>query len=279
MVLDVRETPGNVKIILSRTHPDFIRALFDLEVPEVAEQIIEIKALAREAGYRTKVAVNSLDSKVDAVGACVGVRGSRIKNIVDELGGEKIDIVRWNDSSKLLIANSLKPAEVAEISTILDQIIAMGMVSVMDVEEVGPDPLVNELKMEPELAQQMVIRCAEQAKVVAQARADAKAEKKQAAADQKKSVGKTMEKTAEEPAAESTKEVAAEPAAEVTGSAEAAVEETAAAEPAAEAAVEETAAAEPAAEPAVEETAAEPAEETAKAEPGADVPAKPEQPE
>ncbi len=345
MVLDVRETPGNVKIILSRTHPDFIRALFELEVPEVAEHIIEIKALAREAGYRTKVAVNSLDSKVDAVGACVGVRGSRIKNIVDELGGEKIDIVRWNDSSKLLIANSLKPAEVAEISlsfelgratvvvvddqlslaigkrgqnvrlaarltnwdvdiltpdefnagldtleqtlrevegvdsTILDQIIAMGMVSVMDVEEVGPDPLVNELKMEPELAQQMVIRCAEQAKVVAQARADAKAEKKQAAADQKKSVGKTMEKTAEEPAAESTKEVAAEPAAEVTGSAEAAVEETAAAEPAAEAAVEETAAAEPAAEPAVEETAAEPAEETAKAEPGADVPAKPEQPE
>ena len=85
-------------------------------MPEVAEKIIEIKALAREAGYRTKVAVNSLDPKVDAVGACVGIRGSRIKNIVDELGGEKIDIVRWNDSSKILIANSLKPAEVAEIA-------------------------------------------------------------------------------------------------------------------------------------------------------------------
>ena len=120
MVLDVREQPGAVKIILSRTHPDFIRALFELEVPEVSEGIIEIKALSREAGYRTKVAVNSLDPKVDAVGACVGIRGSRIKNIVDELGGEKIDIVRWNDSSKILIANALKPAEVAEIALCLE---------------------------------------------------------------------------------------------------------------------------------------------------------------
>jgi N utilization substance protein A len=90
--------------------------LFEVEVPEVAERIIEIKAMAREAGHRTKIAVSSIDSKVDAVGACVGVRGSRIKNIVDELGGEKIDIVRWNESSQILIQNSLKPAEVVEIS-------------------------------------------------------------------------------------------------------------------------------------------------------------------
>ena len=116
MVLDCREQPGNVRVVLSRSHPDFIRALFELEVPEVAEGIIEIKAVAREAGYRTKVAVNSLDPKVDPVGACVGIRGSRIKNIVDELGGEKIDIVRWNDSSKLLISYALKPAEVSEIA-------------------------------------------------------------------------------------------------------------------------------------------------------------------
>ncbi len=243
MVLEVREAPGNVKIILSRTHPDFIRALFELEVPEVADEIIEIQALAREAGYRTKVAVNSLDPKVDAVGACVGVRGSRIKNIVDELGGEKIDIVRWNESSKMLIANALKPAEVAEIalcfelgratvvvtddqlslaigkrgqnvrlaarltgwdidiltpeefnvgldamekslrdvegidSTLIDQVIAMGMVSVMDIEEVGPEPFVNELGMEPELAQKVVIRCAEEAKRVAEAQAQAKKKK------------------------------------------------------------------------------------------------------
>lgn len=116
LILDVREAPHQVKIILSRSHPDFIRRLFELEVPEVAEKIIEIKALSREAGYRTKVAVSSIDTKVDAVGACVGVRGSRIKNIVDELGGEKIDIVRWNDSSQILIQNALKPAEVKDVS-------------------------------------------------------------------------------------------------------------------------------------------------------------------
>ncbi|MBX3357280.1 MAG: transcription termination/antitermination protein NusA [Phycisphaeraceae bacterium] len=116
LVLDVRDVGNQVKIVLSRSHPDFIKRLFEVEVPEVAERIIEIKAMAREAGYRTKIAVSSIDSKVDAVGACVGVRGSRIKNIVDELNGEKIDIVRWNESSQILIQNALKPAEVAEIS-------------------------------------------------------------------------------------------------------------------------------------------------------------------
>jgi N utilization substance protein A len=116
LILDVRDVGNQIKIVLSRSHPDFIKRLFEVEVPEVAERIIEIKAMAREAGYRTKIAVASIDSKVDAVGACVGVRGSRIKNIVDELNGEKIDIVRWNESSQILIQNALKPAEVAEIS-------------------------------------------------------------------------------------------------------------------------------------------------------------------
>ena len=116
LILDVRDTGSQVKIVLSRGHPDFIRRLFESEVPEVAEHIIEIKSMAREAGFRTKVAVASLDSKVDGVGACVGVRGSRIRNIVDELGGEKIDIVRWNESSQILIANALKPAEVEDVS-------------------------------------------------------------------------------------------------------------------------------------------------------------------
>ena len=115
-ILDVRDVGNQVKIVLSRAHPDFIKRLFEVEVPEVAERIIEVKAMAREPGHRTKIAVSSIDSKVDAVGACVGVRGSRIKNIVDELGGEKIDIVRWNESSQILIQNSLKPAEVVEIS-------------------------------------------------------------------------------------------------------------------------------------------------------------------
>lgn len=116
LLLDVREQGNQVKIVLSRAHEDFIRRLFEVEVPEVSERIIELKAMAREAGFRTKVAVASIDSKVDAVGACVGVRGSRIRNIVDELNGEKIDIVRWNESSQVLIQNALKPAEVAEIS-------------------------------------------------------------------------------------------------------------------------------------------------------------------
>jgi len=121
LVLEVREGQSRtghsgVKIVLSRTSKDFIKKLFELEVPEVAEGIIQIKALSREAGYRSKVAVMSTDSKVDAVGACVGVRGSRIKSIVDELNGEKIDIVRWNDSSTVLIGNALKPAEVNQIA-------------------------------------------------------------------------------------------------------------------------------------------------------------------
>lgn len=116
LILDVRDVGNQVKIVLSRAAPEFIRRLFEVEVPEVAERIIEIKAMAREPGHRTKIAVSSIDSKVDAVGACVGVRGSRIKNIVDELGGEKIDIVRWNESSQILIQNALKPAEVVEIS-------------------------------------------------------------------------------------------------------------------------------------------------------------------
>ncbi|MDF1810440.1 MAG: transcription termination factor NusA [Phycisphaerales bacterium] len=116
MILDVKDMGAQVKIYLSRGHPDFIRRLFEIEVPEVMERTIEIKAMSREAGYRTKMAVSSIDSKIDAVGACVGIRGSRIKTIVEELNGEKIDIVRWNESSQILIANALKPAEVNEIS-------------------------------------------------------------------------------------------------------------------------------------------------------------------
>ena len=218
LILDVKEISSQVKIILSRTHPDFIRKLFEQEVPEIAEKVIEIRALAREAGYRTKVAVATTDDKVDPVGACVGVRGSRIKNIVDELGGEKIDIVRWNDSSQVLISNSLMPAKVSEIAlcfelgratvvvdedqlslaigkhgqnvrlaarltgwdidiltpdeynqgierltncvksiegfddTIVDKLIALGVISVLDLEEVGTEPLVEELHLEPEKA-------------------------------------------------------------------------------------------------------------------------------
>ena len=222
LILDVKETSNQVKIVLSRTHPDFIRQLFGLEVPEINEKIIEIRALAREAGYRTKVAVVSFDEKVDPVGACVGVRGSRIKNIVDELGGEKIDIVRWNESSQVLVSNALMPAKVSEIAlcfelgratvvvdeeqlslaigkhgqnvrlaarltgwdidiltpeeynrgieqlansikavegvdeAIVDKLIALGVISVSDLEDVGVEPLVDELKIDSDIAAKLV---------------------------------------------------------------------------------------------------------------------------
>jgi N utilization substance protein A len=241
LILDVKESASQVKIILSRTHPDFIRRLFESEVPEIAEGIIEVRALAREAGYRSKVAVMSLDDKVDPVGACVGVRGSRIKNIVDELGGEKIDIVRWNESSQILVANALMPAKVSEIAlcfelgratvvveedqlslaigkhgqnvrlaarltgwdidiltpdeynqgierlatcvkgvagaddVLVDKLIALGIISVLDLDDVGPEPLVNELKLEPGLAEKLVEAADREAKSLT-----AEADRKQA---------------------------------------------------------------------------------------------------
>lgn len=114
-VVQVKKKGNKVMIILSRTHPSLVRELFELEVPEIFEHVVEIKGLVREPGYRTKLAVYSSDSRVDAVGACVGIRGSRIRNIVEELGGEKIDIVRWNENEELFIRNALSPAEAESI--------------------------------------------------------------------------------------------------------------------------------------------------------------------
>jgi N utilization substance protein A len=251
LITEVRDTPSAVKIILSRAHPELIRRLFEREVPEVQERTIEIKALAREPGHRTKIAVTSIDSKVDAVGACVGVRGSRIKNIVEELGGEKIDIVRWNESSQILISNALKPAEVAEVSLcfelgratvvvkedqlslaigkrgqnvrlaarltgwdvdiltpgefqenvqrldqtlksvegvtqdMVDKIVAMGVIDVRDIPEVGEEPLMKDVGMSEELAAAVVSRCTDEAKLVEaeqQAKKAAEAHAKAAAA-------------------------------------------------------------------------------------------------
>jgi N utilization substance protein A len=115
VVIEVRKAGSRVKIILSRTHPDLVLELFKTEIPEVAEGIIEVRSLAREAGYRSKVAVSCFDTKIDCVGPCVGVRGARIKNIVDELAGERIDIVRWNDSLQVLVPNAMQPAEVEDV--------------------------------------------------------------------------------------------------------------------------------------------------------------------
>ncbi|MCH2148164.1 MAG: transcription termination factor NusA [Phycisphaerales bacterium] len=252
LIRDVREDGSRVKVVLSRSHPDFIRRLFEAEVPEVAEHIIEIKAMSREPGFRTKIAVSSIDSKVDAVGACVGVRGSRIRNIVDELGGEKIDIVRWNESSQILISNALKPAEVEEVSLcfelgratiivrddqlslaigrrgqnvrlaarltgwdidiltpeefaksletleqtvravegiedeMLDRMGALGMISVFDLEEVGAEVLINEVGVPTEIAEPLIQRCSEQAKIVAAQQQKEKEEEERRRADEAK---------------------------------------------------------------------------------------------
>lgn len=259
LILDVRDAGSQVKIVLSRGHPDFIKKLFEVEVPEVAEKIIEIKAMAREAGYRTKIAVASIDSKVDAVGACVGVRGSRIKNIVDELNGEKIDIVRWNESSQILIQNSLKPAEVQEISLcfelgratvvvrddqlslaigkrgqnvrlaarltgwdvdiltpeeftkgietmystvqavegitekMADKLAALGMVSVFDIEEVGPEVLKEQLEIDDELAAKLVETCSVKAKEVAAQQQKDKEEKERKAREEAEAARRALE--------------------------------------------------------------------------------------
>ncbi len=232
LVHEVREGGSQIKIVLSRANPDFIRRLFEAEVPEVAERVIEIKALAREPGQRCKVAVASVDSKVDAKGACIGVRGSRIRNIVDEVNGEKIDIVLWNESSQVLISNAVRPAAVDEVSLcfelgratiivredqlslaigkrgqnvrlaarltgwdidiltptefakgleilgetlrplegvtdeMLDKVGALGMISVFDIEEIGPQILVEELGISDEVADVMVAASSNRAREV-----------------------------------------------------------------------------------------------------------------
>ena len=115
-VLDVHDTPKGPRIMLSRTHPDLVRRLFENEVMEVREGIVEIRGIAREAGSRTKIAVYSNDPDVDPVGACVGLNGTRVSTVVDELGGEKIDIINWDENPALLIENALSPAKVIYVA-------------------------------------------------------------------------------------------------------------------------------------------------------------------
>ncbi len=117
IVLDVKVEAKGPQIVMSRTHPGFLMKLFQMEVPEVYEGIVEIKAAAREPGERAKVAVASNNADVDPVGACVGVKGSRVQAVVQELKGEKIDIVHWADDSALLVKNALSPAQIARVIT------------------------------------------------------------------------------------------------------------------------------------------------------------------
>ncbi len=116
-IMDVRKSTKGPQIFLSRTHPGFVEKLFELEVPEIEDGTVVIKSIAREAGSRTKIAVYTEDENVDPVGACVGTGGSRVRNVVDELFGEKIDITTWDDDPKILIKNVLSPAKVEEVMT------------------------------------------------------------------------------------------------------------------------------------------------------------------
>jgi len=115
VVLDVDKMAKGPQVILSRTHPDFLRRLFEAEVPEINDRIVEIKAVAREAGARSKISVYSKDPRVDAVGSCVGLKGSRVQSIVRELGGERIDIVPWSADASVFVSRALSPAKVLDV--------------------------------------------------------------------------------------------------------------------------------------------------------------------
>lgn len=114
-IMDVKKTTKGPQVFLSRSHPGLVKRLFELEVPEIEDGVVEIKSIAREAGSRTKIAVYTEDENVDPVGACVGTRGSRVQNIVDELYGEKIDIITWSEDPEVLISNVLSPAKVEKV--------------------------------------------------------------------------------------------------------------------------------------------------------------------
>ena len=115
MLLEVRRTPKDVQVILTRSHPQFVSKLFELEVPEVLEKIVEIKSIVREPGDRTKIAVTSREKAVDPVGACVGIMGSRVQAVVRELRGEKIDIITWTSDPRVFIAEALNPASIEKV--------------------------------------------------------------------------------------------------------------------------------------------------------------------
>ena len=129
-VFEVKKQGSRVRVILSRVRPQLVQRLFEQEIPEIAEGVIEIRSISREAGYRTKIAVWSGDPRVDCVGACVGVRGSRIRGIHEELRGERIDVIPWDEDPLMFISNSLKPAEVEEV--ILCQMLGRAIVLVRE---------------------------------------------------------------------------------------------------------------------------------------------------
>ncbi|MGB8356900.1 MAG: transcription termination factor NusA [Chthoniobacteraceae bacterium] len=120
-VVAVENGSRGPEIIISRSHPNFVRRLFELEVSEIADRTVEIRGIAREAGYRTKIAVFSANDKVDPVGACVGMKGARVKNIVRELNNEKVDIIRWSADPKEFVLEALKPAKIKSVELVPDR--------------------------------------------------------------------------------------------------------------------------------------------------------------
>lgn len=130
MVAEVKAQGSRIKVVLSRTRPRFVQRLFEQEIPEISDGVITINSISREPGYRSKIAVSSVDSNVDCVGACVGVRGNRIKGIIEELAGERIDIVRYEPDPQVMIPNALQPAQVDEV--ILCQMMGRAIVLVRE---------------------------------------------------------------------------------------------------------------------------------------------------
>ena len=132
LVLDVRTSLRGPQVVLSRSNPGLLKRLFEMEVPEIRQGIVQVKAVVREAGLRSKIAVKSLDSTVDPVGACVGPKGSRVQAVVDELRGEKIDVIPWSDDPITYVANSLQPAKVLRVTLIEDKELRNAVVVVPD---------------------------------------------------------------------------------------------------------------------------------------------------
>ncbi len=129
-IVEVKNTTKGAQIVISRTHPGLIKRLFELEVPEIFDGTVDIKSIAREAGSRTKIAVHSNDENVDPMGACVGPKGIRVQNIVNELKNEKIDIIKWSKLPEEYIANALSPAKVLDVN--LDENMKFAQVVVDD---------------------------------------------------------------------------------------------------------------------------------------------------
>ncbi len=220
-IVEVRKSDRGPQIIVSRTHPELIKRLFELEVPEILDGVVEIKKVAREPGHRSKIAVVSHDRNVDPVGACVGSRGARVRMVMNELRGEKIDIIKWTDKLEDFVANALSPAKVKEVRALADQ---TALVIVPDYQlslAIGKEgqnarlaARLTGLKVDIKSESQMH-GAAEAAAKAAEAAAAAAAE---AEASEKAAAGAAEEPAAEEPAAEEP--AAEEPAAESTPSGE-----------------------------------------------------------